>query len=128
MFDLNQHRHRISKLDFPFINSDHEYRAIYVELRGKAGEDRWAITDGFGRCYQPRGGRWAYERRPSARTEKFLKASRMTLEEAVPIAERLSRSLASQWQRRLARMIARQEARAREQAMHAQTPDGEHGD
>lgn len=99
----------VTQFSFPFIHTEHEYRDIKVVLRGRPGEDSWAIVD-EPYCYQPRGRRWAYERRPSSRTDRFLKASRMPLAQALPLAERLARLKAKRWQQRLARMIARQEA------------------
>lgn len=107
---LEEYRGHATRFSFPYIDSEYEYRDITVELRGRPGSDSWAICDGFGMCYQPRGRRWAYERRPSSRTDRFMKASRMPLEEALPIAERLARRKAEEWQQRIARMIARQEA------------------
>jgi hypothetical protein len=107
---LDEYRNNATRFSFPFINTEHEYRDITVELRGRPGSDSWAICDGFGKCYQPRGRRWSYERRPSSRTDKYIKASRMSLEEALPIAERLAETEAKRWEKRLARMIARREA------------------
>lgn len=107
---LDEYRNNATRFSFPFIDTQYEYRDITVELRGRPGSDSWAICDGFGMCYQPKGRRWAYESRPSSRTERFMKASRMPLEEALPLAERLAESAAKLWQKRLARMIARQEA------------------
>ncbi len=100
----------ISEFSFPFINTEYEFRDFKVVRRGRPGEDSWAIVDGFGRCYQPRGKRWGYERRPSSRTTRFLKASRMPLRQALPQADRLAERHKHIWNRRLARMIARQEA------------------
>lgn len=123
MIDHEAYEANVSRYEFPFINTEHEYRAIHVVRRGRAGEDSWAIVD-EPYCYQPRGRRWAYERRPSSRTNKFLKASRMPLEEALPLAEKLSRGLARKWEKRLARMIARQEARQRsEEAANGRSTD-----
>lgn len=116
MTDLGRFQANVSRYDFPYINTEHDYRAISVVQRGRPGGNSWAIVD-EPYCYQPRGRRWAYERRSSSRTDKFLKASRMPLEEALPLAEKLSRGLARKWEKRLARMIARQEAREREAAM-----------
>jgi hypothetical protein len=99
----------VAEWSFPYINTEHEYRDIRVVSRGRLGEDSWAIVH-MGDCYQPKGGRWAYERSNSSRTDKFLKASRMPLEVALPLADRLAKSAAKEWQKRLARMIARQEA------------------
>lgn len=110
MSALEDYRDHATRFSFPWIDTEHEYRDITVELRGRPGSDSWAICDGFGMCYQPRGRRWAYERRPSSRTDRFLKASRMPLEVALPIAERLAKAKAREWEQRLARMIARQEA------------------
>lgn len=107
---LDEYRNNATRFSFPFINTEYEYRDITVELRGRPGSDSWVICDGFGKCWQPRGRRWSYERRPSSRTDKFMKASRMSLEEALPIAERLAESMAKIWEKRLARMIARQKA------------------
>jgi hypothetical protein len=98
-----------SRYTFPFINTEHDYKFITVELRGTIGEDRWAIVDSP-YCYQPKGRRWAYERSNSSRTDRFLDASRMTLEEALPLAEKLAAGMRKEWETRLARMIARQEA------------------
>ncbi len=109
MSHVSEYAGNVSRYDFPYIHTDHEYRAIHVVRRGKVGENVWAIVD-EPYCYQPKGRRWAYERRPSSRTDKFLKASRMTLEEALPLAERLAEGMARKWEKRLARMIARQEA------------------
>lgn len=108
---LDEYRSNATRFSFPYIDTEYEYRDITVELRGRPGSDSWAICDGFGNCYQPRGRRWAYERRNSSRTDKFLKASRMPLEEALPIAERLAESTARTWETRLARRIAYMEAR-----------------
>ncbi len=113
MIDFGAYEANVSQFDFPFIHTEYEYRAIHVVRRGRPGEDSWAIVD-EPYCYQPRGRRWAYERRPSSRTDKFLKASRMPLAEALPLAEKLARGMARKWDRRLARMIARQEARQKE--------------
>lgn len=99
----------VTQFSFPYINTEYEYRDLKVVLRGRPGEDSWAIVD-EPYCYQPRGRRWAYERRPSSRTDKFLKASRMPLAQALPLAEKLARSQRRRWDRRIARMIARQEA------------------
>lgn len=115
---LLQYASNVSRLEFPFINTEHDYRAIYVVRRGRPGDDSWAIVDEpF--CYQPKGRRWAYERRPSSRTNKFLKASRMPLEQALPLAEKLSARMARKWEKRLARMIARQEAMSRQRSEEA---------
>lgn len=100
----------VTAFSFPYIHTKYEYRDLKVVLRGRPGEDSWAITD-EPYCYQPRGRRWAYERLPSSRTDRFLKASRMPLAQALPLAERLARSKKRRWDQRLARMIARQEAR-----------------
>lgn len=99
----------VTAFSFPYIHTEYEYRDLKVVLRGRPGEDSWAIVD-EPYCYQPRGHRWAYERRPSSRTERFLRASRMPLAEALPLAEKLARGKVRIWNRRLARMIARQEA------------------
>jgi hypothetical protein len=100
---------------FPYIHTEHEYRVLTVERRGRVGDDRWAISDGS-HCYQPKGRRWAYERSNSSRTEKFMRATRMTLEEALPIAEKQAQARKRMWDARLARMIARQEAVEAERA------------
>lgn len=105
----------VTEYSFPWIDTEHEYRDIRVVSRGRLGQDSWAISD-MGYCYQPKGRRWAYERSNSSRTDKFLKASRMPLEIALPLADRLAKSKAKHWQKRLIRMIARQEARAAEEA------------
>jgi hypothetical protein len=115
VFDLNPYEQNIAQFSFPFINTEYEYRDIKVVLRGRLSDDSWAIVDEPW-CYQPRGRRWAYERLPSSRTNKFLKASRMPLAEALPLAEKLARSKARQWEKRLVRMAARQEAVAAKRA------------
>jgi hypothetical protein len=99
----------VTEFSFPFIDAEYEYRDIKVVRRGRPREDSWAIVD-EPYCWQPRGRRWAYERRPSSRTDKFLKASRMPLHEALPLAEKLAKRKRKQWEIRLARMVARQEA------------------
>jgi hypothetical protein len=106
---VGEYRDHVAKYVFPYLDSEHEYRYLTVERRGRLSEDRWAILDA-GYCYQPKGRRWTYERSNSSRTDKFLKASRMPLEEALPLAERLAEGKAMEWQRVLARRIARQEA------------------
>jgi hypothetical protein len=112
VFD-EQYLKNVSCLQFPYIHTEDEYRYITVERRGRIGDDRWAILDGP-YCYQPKGRRWAFERSNSSRTEKFLEASRMTLEEALPIAEKQAQALKRRWDALLARRIARQEAIAAE--------------
>ncbi len=116
MTDIRQYDDMVSSYTFPFINTEFEYRYLKVERRGRNSEDSWAILDSP-YVYQPRGRRWVYERGPSSRTDKFLKASRMPLAEALPIAERQAVNLARRWNKRLARMLARQEAarKAKEQ-------------
>lgn len=99
----------VTEYSFPWVSNEHEYRDIRVVSRGRLGEDSWAILD-MGYCYQPRGRRWAYERSNSGRTDKFRTASRMPLAMALPLADRLARKKAREWQGILARMIARQEA------------------
>jgi hypothetical protein len=99
----------VAEYSFPYINTEYEYRDIRVVSRGRLGEDSWAIVH-MGDCYQPKGRRWRFERSNSGRTEKFLKASRMPLDVALPLADRLAKKAAKEWQQRLARMIARQEA------------------
>lgn len=119
----DRYRDNISRFTFPYINTEDEYRYITVEHRGKVGEDRWAIVDSP-YCYQPRGRRWAYERSNSNRTDKYMDASRMTLAQALPLAERLAAGWKKKWDTRLARMIARQEtaeaAKATETAQEGQ--------
>lgn len=114
MADLSRYAENVSRYEFPYIHTEHDYRYITVERRGRAGEDIWAIIDSP-YCYQPKGRRWVYERRASSRTTKFENASRMPLEVALPIAEKQAKSLKRRWDRRLARMIALQEARQKEQ-------------
>lgn len=99
----------VARYSFPYINTQQEYRDITVERRGRLGDDCWAIVH-MQQCYQPKGRRWTYERSNSSRTDKFLKASRMPLEQALPLAERLAKNLSMEWGRRIANMIARQEA------------------
>jgi hypothetical protein len=118
MTDISDYADRVSQYDFPYIETEYEYRYITVERRGRAGVDSWAIVDSP-YVYQPKGRRWVYERRNSSRTDKFLKASRMTLEEALPIAEKQAKNLTRRWNRRLARRIAYQEAVAAEKAKEA---------
>lgn len=106
---LEKYQANVSEYSFPYINTEYEYRDIRVVSRGRPGEDRWAIVH-MGDCYQPKGRRWRFERSNSGRTDKFLKASRMPLEVALPLADRLAKKAAKEWQVRLANMIARQEA------------------
>jgi hypothetical protein len=107
--EYQKYQVNVMAYSFPYIDTEYEYRDLRVERRGRLSEDRWAIVD-MGSCYQPRGRRWAYERSNSGRTDKFMRASRMPLEQALPLAERLAKSKAKYWQERLARMILRQEA------------------
>lgn len=120
---IEKYQANVAEWSFPYINTEYEYRDIRVVCRGRLGEDSWAIVH-MGDCYQPKGRRWRYERSNSGRTDKFLKASRMPLEVALPLADRLAKKAAKEWQVRLARMIARQEAaRAAQNAAQEETDD-----
>lgn len=120
---IEKYQANVAEYSFPYINTEHEYRDIRVVSRGRPGEDRWAIIC-MGECYQPKGRRWAYERSNSSRTEKFLKASRMPLEQALPLAAHLAEVEARRWKKRLADMIARQEAARAAQSALEKMSDG----
>lgn len=62
---------------------------VYVEWRGK---DSWAVVDRFGSCYDAQGKR-DYEPQPSSRTKKFLKKYRFPLDEAIEIAQAVSKEM-----------------------------------
>lgn len=57
----------------------------YVEWRG---DGRWCVTDGS-YCYR-RDGHKSYERNSSSRTDRFKKAYRFPLGEALEIAQRIA--------------------------------------
>jgi hypothetical protein len=58
---------------------------LRVEVRG---EDRWCVTDGA-YCYR-KDGHKAYERNPSGRTDRFKRAYRFSLDDALALAKRLA--------------------------------------
>ncbi|OHU47324.1 hypothetical protein BKG82_27110 [Mycobacteroides chelonae] len=58
---------------------------LRVEWRS---EDRWCVTDGA-YCYR-KDGHKAYESNPSSRTDRFKKAYRFPLDEALALAKRLA--------------------------------------
>lgn len=62
---------------------------IYVEWRG---ENSWAVLDRFGSCYNANG-KPEHERQPSSRTKSFLKNYRFSLDEAIEIAQTVSKDV-----------------------------------
>lgn len=80
---------RVSQFTFPYLNTPYEYRYITVENRGRNGDDRWAILDNP-HCYNRVTGEWEYEMRPSERAEEWMAQTRMTLNEALPLAKELA--------------------------------------
>lgn len=58
---------------------------LWVEKRDT---DRWCVTDGFRRCYR-KDGHASHESQPSSRTDRFKKAYRFPLEEALALAQKL---------------------------------------
>lgn len=69
----------------PPDHPDADLFTIRVEWRGG---DRWCVTDGFG-CYRKDGHR-THEPIPSSRTDRFKKAYRFPLDDALALAERLA--------------------------------------
>ena len=67
----------------PIDGVNRSHFVLYVEWRG--GDD-WCVTDGI-YCYR-RDGHKSYERQPSSRTDRFKKAYRFPLDEALQIAQR----------------------------------------
>jgi hypothetical protein len=59
---------------------------LHVEWRGPG--DRWCVTDGA-YCYRKDGHR-SYESNPSSRTDRFKKAYRFPLDDALALAQRLA--------------------------------------
>lgn len=60
---------------------------VRVEWRN---ENQWAVLDSSGDCYN-RKLEDTYESQPSSRTKKFLKDHRFTLEEAIEIAQKVTK-------------------------------------
>jgi hypothetical protein len=58
---------------------------LHVEWRNK---DRWCVTDGA-YCYR-KDGHKSYESNPSSRTDRFKKAYRHSLDDALALAKRLA--------------------------------------
>lgn len=58
---------------------------LKVEWRGG---DRWCVTDGA-YCYR-KDGHQSYESNPSSRTDRFKKAYRFSLDDALALAKRLA--------------------------------------
>lgn len=78
-------RYRVSCLPAEHIDSQHF--ALTVERRN-VNPDRWCVTDGA-YCYRKDGHR-SYESNPSSRTDRFKKAYRFSLDDALALAKRLA--------------------------------------
>jgi hypothetical protein len=104
---------QVSQFTFPYLDREYEYRYITVEQRGRVGDDRWAIVDSP-HCYNRVTGEWDYERRPSSREDDWMAQTRMTLKEALPLAERLREELKAKALDRISRILAVRVERARE--------------
>ncbi|AZF95156.1 hypothetical protein [Mycobacterium phage MKC-IRE-02] len=78
-------RYEVTAWPGPVDGVNRSQFVLYVEWRG---EDRWCVTDGS-YCYR-RDGHKSYERNPSSRTDRFKKAYRFSLDEALEIAKRVA--------------------------------------
>lgn len=97
---------KVSSFEFPYLASDHEYRCISVALRGRVGDDRWAILDSP-HCYNRVTETWEYEMRPSERDEEWMAQTRMPLEEALALADKLAVERNRQALEQITRMLER---------------------
>lgn len=76
-------RYEVTKYPAGSVNASHF--TVWVERRDV---DRWCVTDGV-YCYR-RGAHRGYESNPSSRTDRFKKAYRFPLEEALELAQRVA--------------------------------------
>lgn len=67
----------------PRDHPDAYHFTLRVEWRGS---DRWCVTDGA-YCYR-RDGHKSYESKPSSRTDRFKKAYRFSLDDALELAKK----------------------------------------
>lgn len=76
-------RYEVGPGDMPPESVNRSHFTLYVEHRG---EDRWCVTDGA-YCYR-KDGHKSYERQSSSRTDRFKKAYRFSLQEALELAKK----------------------------------------
>lgn len=63
-------------------------RSMYVLYVEHRGNDRWCVTNGA-YCYR-KDGHKSYESMPSSRTDRFKKAYRFSLEDALALAKKMA--------------------------------------
>lgn len=70
----------------PADHPDAYHFTLHVEWRGPG--DRWCVTDGA-YCYR-KDGHKSYESNPSSRTDRFKRAYRFALDDALTLAKRVA--------------------------------------
>lgn len=77
----------VTRYDVSCLPRDHPERHNFMLTVEWRGPDSWAVVN-RGYCYGRRSGQKSYESNPSSRTDRFKKAYRFTLDEALRIAQR----------------------------------------
>lgn len=113
----------VSAYQFPYWSTEYEYRYFELVKRPQpSGEVLWALKHGD-HCYNKRTRRFEYEMRPSARSDRFLRDCRMTLDEARQIVPRIVWEMNRHVRRTVARMVRVHRWREAENARKAAMQD-----